>query len=266
MRHSSLSITVLAAALLIAGCGGGKPAAPTNASGGPGGNGSSTEPAGPATTVDTATAGTISGKVTFDGAAPAEKTISVEGDPYCAGKHADGVKTESAVVSSTGEVANVFVWIKKGITGSFPAPSTPVVLDQNGCRYLPHVLGMQAGQEIIIRNSDETMHNVHSLPKLNGDFNFAQTKKGDESRKKFDVQEVMVKFKCDAHGWMNAYIGVVKHPYFQVTGADGAFELKNVPPGEYEVEAWHEKFGVQQFKLKLDAKGKGTANFVFKAN
>jgi hypothetical protein len=218
----------------------------------------------PAATVDPATAGTISGRITFEGTPPAEKSISVEADPFCASKHPDGLKTESAVVSKSGELANVFVWIKKGISGKWPVPSTPVVLDQNGCHYVPHVFGMQTGQEILIRNSVGTMHNVHALAKANSEFNFAQTSAGSESKQKMRSQEVMVKFKCDVHGWMSAYCGVVKHPYFAVTGADGTFELKNVPPGEYEVEAWHEKFGTKTATLKVEAKGAAKADFVFK--
>lgn len=217
-----------------------------------------------AATVDPATAGTVSGRVTFEGTPPAEKSVSVEADPFCAGKHPDGLKTESAIVGKAGELANAFVWIKKGISGKWPAPTTPVLLDQVGCHYVPHVFGMQAGQEVLIRNSDGTMHNVHAIAKVNGDFNFAQTTAGSESKQKMKSQEVMVKFKCDVHGWMSAYCGVVKHPYFAVTGADGTFELKNVPPGEYEVEAWHEKFGTKTFTLKLEAKGAAKADFVFK--
>jgi plastocyanin len=256
----------LAALLVLGGCGGGDP----KTSGGPSGSGNTgangTAANEPAATVDPATAGTISGKVTLEGTAPAAKDISVEGDPYCAAKHPSGLKSEGALVSASGEIENVFVWIKKGVKGSYPAPTTPVVLDQSGCRYSPHVLGIQVGQELVIRNSDETMHNVHSIPKANEEFNFAQTGKGNENKKSFVLQEVMVKFKCDVHGWMNAYIGVVKHPFFKVTGADGTFELKNVPPGEYEVEAWHEKFGAKQATVKLEAKGTVKVDFLLKGN
>lgn len=257
-----VALLLISAAPFLAGCGGGdQPAGGNSGDGGKGGEG---QPTGPEVKVDPATGGTISGTVKFEGAAPTERVNSVEADPYCLSKHPDGVKSETAMVGAGGELGNVFVWVKKGIKGRYAPPAGAVSLRQEGCRYVPHVLGIQTGQDLLIHNDDETMHNVHSLPKINGDFNFAQTKKGDEAKKKFSAQEVMVKFKCDAHGWMSAYVGVVNHPFFAVTGADGKFELKYVPPGEYEIEAWHEKFGSQVLPAKIDAKGTATLGFTFK--
>ncbi|KAF0246747.1 MAG: hypothetical protein FD180_418 [Planctomycetota bacterium] len=268
IRVSALSTAplLLVLALLGSGCGGsdGASGGGNKPAGGPGGDAG--QPTGPDMKIDAGTAGSISGAVKFEGTPPTERVNSAEADAYCHGKHPDGIKSESSVIGAGGELANVFVWIKKGITGKFPLPSEPVTLRQTGCRYEPHVLGLRNGQELLIRNEDETMHNVHSLPKANEEFNFAQTKKGDEAKKKLSAQEVMVKFKCDAHGWMSAWVGVVNHPYFAVTGADGKFELKNVPPGEYEVEAWHEKFGKQQQALKVETKGDAKLSFTFKEN
>ncbi|MEK7468625.1 MAG: carboxypeptidase regulatory-like domain-containing protein [Planctomycetota bacterium] len=263
IRMSQLAPAVLSLAIAILASGCGDSSSEPGAGEGKPADGAG-QPTGPEVKVDTATAGTISGAVKFEGAAPTERVNSAEADAFCHSKHPEGIKSESAVIGAGGELANVFVWIKKGITGKFPLPSEPAVLTQSGCRYEPHVLGLRNGQDLVVKNDDDTMHNVHSLPKANEEFNFAQTKKGDEARKKFSSQEVMVKFKCDAHGWMSCYVGVVNHPYFAVTAADGKFELKNVPPGEYEVEAWHEKFGKQSLSAKVESKGTATLTFTLK--
>ena len=135
---------------------------------------------------------------------------------------------------------NAFVYVKDGLGNrTFPVPKTPVVLDQQGCKYRPHVVGIQVGQPLEVRNSDSTLHNVHAIPKVNKEFNFGQPTKGMKSSRTFDKAEVMVPFKCDVHGWMNAYAGVVAHPFFAVSKADGSFEIKGLPPGSYTVEVWH---------------------------
>jgi plastocyanin len=250
--------------LALAACDSGKPGetpkgGPTTSSGGGGGGGPAPTP------IDPATVGAIKGRVLFEGTPPKDKKIPVDADPYCGSQHPDGFMSEVYKIAAGGEMANVFVWIKKGAEGRAVAvPATPVVLDQVGCRYEPHVLGVRAGQPLLIRNSDETMHNVHALPTVNPDFNFSQAKKGLENTKTFTSQEVMVKVKCDVHGWMGAWVGVVGHPWFAVTGASGAFELKDVPPGEYEVEAWHEKLGTSQQKVVLGAKESKELTFTFK--
>jgi plastocyanin len=140
----------------------------------------------------------------------------------------------------------VFVYVKDGLGGlKFPVPSTPVVLDQKGCRYAPHVVGVQVGQGFEVLNSDSTLHNVHALPTANREFNTGQPLAGLRYSHRFSTREVMVPFKCDVHPWMRAYIGVLDHPFFGVTGADGTFTLTGLPPGTYTVEAWHEKLGTQ---------------------
>jgi plastocyanin len=148
---------------------------------------------------------------------------------------------------------------------SFDIPATPVVLDQRGCIYTPRVLGVRAGQPVEVLNSDDTMHNVHALPMANQDFNVGMSRKDTKETRTFTVPEVMVRFKCDVHPWMAAYIGVVGHPFFAVTDASGAFEIKGLPPGTYTIEAWHERFGRQMSTVTIDPKGAHTAAFTFTA-
>jgi len=201
--------------------------------------------------VDPATAGTVTGRVVFEGTPPQNPLVRMSGDPQC--KNADEVRFENYVVTDGG-LDNVFVHVKEGLGNYyFDAPAEPAKLDQRGCRYLPHVLGVQVGQPIEFTNSDATTHNVHSLPDTNGEFNFAQFRRGQKDVRTFTTAEVMVPFKCDLHGWMNAYIGVVPHPYFAVTAEGGRFELKGLPPGTYTIEAWHERAGPQTQQVTLGA-------------
>jgi plastocyanin len=161
----------------------------------------------------------------------------------------------------------VFVYVKDGLGDrTFPAPQTEVVLDQRGCKYMPHVIGAQVGQPVKIINSDATLHNVHAVPKVNPEFNFSQALKGMENVRTFDRPEIMVPFRCDVHGWMAAYVGVVPHPYFAVTAANGSFEIKGLPAGTYTLEAWHETLGVQTATVTVDGTAPGTASFAFKAS
>ena len=145
------------------------------------------------------------------------------------------------------------------------SPENAVVLDQQGCKYRPHVIGIQVGQPLEVRNSDATLHNVHAVPKVNREFNFGQPTKGMKSTRTFDKVEVMVPFRCDVHGWMNAYAGVLAHPFFAVSKADGSFEIKGLPAGSYTIEVWHEQLGTQTTKVTVDAKAGATANFAMKA-
>jgi plastocyanin len=212
--------------------------------------------------VDPATAGTISGQITFEGTPPAPQPISMKSDPGCM-PSADAV-TETAVVGADGSLQNVFVYVKDGLGDlQFPVPATPVVLNQQKCRYIPHVLGVQVGQPLEIVNGDATLHNVHGVAKNNREFNAGQPIQGMKMTQTFTVAEVMVPFKCDVHNWMNAWVGVLNHPFFAVTGADGAFELKGLPPGTYTVEAWHERFGVRTQQVTVGEKATATAAFTF---
>jgi len=221
-------------------------------------------PAAPAT-VDTANAGAVTGKVTFAGTPPAPTPIKLSSDPYCQ-KANPGLATETEVVGKDGAVENVFVYVKDGLGNmTFPAPSEPVTLDQKGCHYSPHVLGIQVGQPLQIVNSDDTLHNVHGLAKANKEFNQGQPIQGMKMTHTFSTKEVMIPFKCDVHGWMNAWIGVLDHPFYAVTTADGTFSLKGLPPGTYTIEAWHEKLGTQTQTITVGAKETKNVAFTFKA-
>ncbi len=212
-----------------------------------------------------AVAGDVTGKVSFDGAAPKTNRLNMNADPVCMKAHKNSVFSEEVVVNKNGTLKNVLVYVKEGLgSKKFDAPSTKVEFDQEGCQYTPHVLGIQAGQDLIIKNSDPTLHNVHSLSKENPQFNVAQPKKGMILTKKFDKTESF-KVKCEVHTWMNAWITVFNHPFFAVTGDDGSFSLKKLPAGDYTVEVWHEKYGTQTMKVKVAAAGEAKADFKYAA-
>ncbi len=209
-------------------------------------------------------AGTVSGKASFSGTAPAVQEIDMNADPTCAGLHSETVTTEDVVVNANGTLKNVFVYVKQGLEGkTFEPPATSVKMDQNGCQYHPHVFGVQVNQPFEIINSDSTLHNVHGMPTQSKEFNLGMPIQGMKLTRKFDKPEVMVKFKCDVHPWMNAYAGVLPHPFFGVTNEEGVFEIKDLPAGQYVVEAWHEKFGVQTQNITIDEAGVQTADFAF---
>ncbi|MBI4564359.1 MAG: carboxypeptidase regulatory-like domain-containing protein [Planctomycetes bacterium] len=208
---------------------------------------------------------TIKGKVVFQGKAPKDRKISVEGDKYCSSCNPEGISTERYVIGPNRELCHVFVYVKKGLEGrTFDPPKEAVLLDQKHCVYTPHVFGIMTGQELRIRNSDDTLHNIHATPKLNAEFNFGQPKKGTEEIRTFSFPEIMVPIKCDVHGWMSCYAGVVSHPFFQVTNASGTFELTELPAGEYEIEAWHEKFGTLSQTVKVGDGQTRELEFTFK--
>ena len=208
----------------------------------------------------TAVAGTVSGTVKFEGTAPKLRPLKMEADPGCAKKHSGPVMPEVLVLGEGNSMANIFVRVT-GVGGNHSAPSDPVVMDQNGCQYNPHVMGVMVGQKFLIKNSDGLLHNVHSLAKINQAFNRAMPAAVTEAEYTFDKEELMFKIKCDVHPWMNAYVGVVTHPFFDVTGTDGKFEIKGVPAGTYEVEAWHEKLGSKTASVTVGDSDTQTLNF-----
>jgi plastocyanin len=215
--------------------------------------------------VDVSTAGTLTGRVVLDGPVPANPPIKMSADPYCIQQNPNGATLENYVVDNGG-LENVFVYVKDGLGKYyFDTPAEAVTLDQQGCRYRPHVLGVQTGQKFVITNSDDTFHNVHALAHANREFNAAQQVKKMTTEKVFTAREVMVPFKCEVHGWMHAYAGVLDHPYFAVTHDSGRFELKNVPAGTYTIEAWHEKLGTQTQSVTLGEKESKPLTFTFKA-
>jgi plastocyanin len=245
-------LALLTVVVLVGACGGGKNEAP---SGPPPG----------AKLVDSAKSGTITGRIVFEGTPPPNPPIRMDSDPVCLRANAGAATAETFLVDDGG-LENVFVYLKDGLDGYyFDTPATPVVLDQKGCRYVPHVLGLQVGQPLEITNSDNTLHNVHAVASVNQEFNVGQALAGMKNTKRFTAPEVMVPLKCDVHGWMSAFLGVVAHPYFSVSANGGKFELKNVPPGTYTIEAWHEKLGKQTQRVTLGEKESKDLTFSFKA-
>ena len=195
--------------------------------------------------VDEATAGNLAGTVALEGTPPEAEQIRMNSDPVCV-KEATNTETEYFTVGSDGGLGNVFVYVKEGLDDrSFPAPSESLTLTQEGCRYQPHVFGIQVGQTLEVLNGDPTLHNIHATPEVNDEFNTGQPIEGMKFERTFTSAEVMIPFKCDVHGWMNAYVGVLNHPYFAVSDNAGAFDISTLPPGDYVIEAWHEKLGTQ---------------------
>jgi carboxypeptidase family protein len=206
----------------------------------------------------------VSGKVSFDGPAPSNPKVKMSADAYCLKQHAGEVEIPETAVSADKGLANVFIYVKDGIKGTYPPPSTPAQIDQKGCSYTPHVFGMVAGQSLDIINSDATLHNIHAFPEKNEAFNLGMPVQGMKYTKKFDKPEVMVKIKCDVHGWMLAWCGVVTHPFFAVSGPDGTYTIKDLPAGTYTLEAWHEKLGTQTQQVTVGDKDTKTVAWTFK--
>jgi len=212
--------------------------------------------------VDPATAGSLKGSIKLEGTPPAAETISRRSDAYC--EQQGEAKTQDYVVSNGG-LQNVFVYVKDGLGNlKFPVPTTPVVLDQKGCTYVPRVFGIQTGQPLEILNSDETLHNIHAQPMNNREFNRGQALKGLKHMHVFTTAEVMVPFNCDVHNWMHAWVGVLDHPFYAVSGTGGTFEISNLPPGTYTIEAWHEKLGKQTQMITIGPKESKELSFTFK--
>jgi plastocyanin len=261
-KRSLVILLAVAAGLSLLACGGGKEEDALEDESAPA---ASAAPAAPAAASAPAAGGaTLTGKVAFVGTAPANESIKMEADAFCKAAHSGPVYTQDVEVNSNGTLKDVFVYVKEGVTGNYPAPTTPVVLDQQGCRYHPHIFGIQAGQPLKIVNSDGTLHNIHALPKINAEFNLGQPFKGMETIKKFDKPEMPVRFKCDVHKWMGAYAGVVNNPFYAVTNDQGTFEIKNLPPGTYVIEAWQEKYGPQTQTVTISGSEAKTVDFSFK--
>lgn len=210
-----------------------------------------------------AMAGSVSGKIIYDDKVPKLRAIAMDADPACAQKHSSPVQSEALVLGDGNALANVFVQIKNPPAGNHSAPSEPLVIDQKGCIYVPHVSGAMVGQTVQFKNSDGILHNVHGLPKENREFNIGMPPTVETSEKTFNKPEPLFKVKCDVHPWMNAYVAVMTHPYFSVSGKDGTFSISNVPDGTYEVEAWHERLGTQTGSVTVSG-GNATVDFSFK--
>ena len=223
--------------------------------------GTAAAPAPAATPIDQATAASVSGTVSFTGTAPKPAKIDMSQDPACKGMN----MAETEVVDG-GKVANVFVYVKDGLGNrTFDVPKDPVTIDQSGCKYHPHVLGVMAGQTIKIVNSDPTTHNIHPTPADNREWNESQPPQAPALEKTFAREEIMLPVKCNQHPWMKMYVNVVKSPFYAVTGPDGKFEIKGLPPGTYTIAFVQEKLGTQEQKVTLAAKDSKTVDATFKA-
>ena len=210
-------------------------------------------------------AGDIQGKITFDGKAPKMKSLRMDADPVCVANNEVAPRREWLILDENNGLKNVLVFVKESSVGSslageFNLPENPAVIDQNGCIYVPHVLGVMVGQKLDILNSDGTLHNIHALPKVNKEFNNAMPRSKKRMTVQFDKSEAPFKVKCDVHPWMGAFIGVFDHPYFAVTGDDGSYVISGLEPGVYVIEAWHEKLGSQTANVTV---GDSAANFTF---
>jgi len=208
---------------------------------------------------------TINGTVTYQGKVPTLKPLSMDADPACAKKHQAPVPNEALVLGSGNSMGNVVVRVVSGLPSgkTWPAPKDPVTLDQVGCMYKPHVMGLMVGQPYKILNSDGILHNVHALPKVNSAFNKAMPPTVKETQTSFDKEEAFFQIKCDVHPWMSAYVGVFTHPFFAVTGPDGKFSISGLDPGTYDVEAWHEKLGTQKATATVAAGETKSTAFTF---
>ena len=189
--------------------------------------------------------GSITGTITFEGKAPKMKPLRLDADPICVANSETAPKKEWLILDENKGVKNVLVFVTEGLNIDYSLPEEPVVIDQKGCIYSPHVVGIMAGQQLDILNNDGTLHNIHALPKVNKEFNKAQPRSKKKLSVKFEKPEAPFKVKCDVHPWMGAYIGVFDHPCFSVSGDDGTYIISDLKPGEYVIEAWHEKLGSQ---------------------
>jgi plastocyanin len=259
VKHATV---LLLSALLLSGCKQ-TPAPATGSVASPAPAGAPTQPA---PVVDPATAGSITGSVSFTGKAPARIPIDMSADPACALATTPNL-TEQYVVDK-GKLANVYVYVKTGLPSySAPADAPAVVLDQKGCRYIPHVIAVQQGGSVEFRNSDPTMHNVHTMPTQvgNATVDLSETPMGQPQTEAFKAAEAMLPVRCNNHPWMNAFINVAPNAYFAVSAADGSFTIPNLPPGTYALAAVHEKLGEQDIQITVTPKASTKASFTFAA-
>jgi hypothetical protein len=219
---------------------------------------------GPPPTPSLTGAATLKGIVRFAGTVPQAKPISMAADPSCAKQHPSPVFNQEVVADAKGDLQNVIVFVSDGLGNrTFDPPSQPVVIEQKGCLYQPHVLAMRANQPLQVVNDDPTSHNIHPMPANNREWNKAEPP-GTRVEEAFAREEVAIPVKCNVHPWMRGYVAVFKHPYFAVSGKDGSFDLSNLPPGTYTVKAWHEKLGTSTQTVTIGANETKEINFVFK--
>ncbi len=244
MKNSNrvlMFLATLSIVALVAACGGGDTGGASESSGGGGGTPAPTADSGTMLSKGTAN---VTGTITFEGQAPGMRPITMDADPKCAAMHNEPVLNEALVLGDGNTMGNILVSVKSGLpSGKWAVPTEPAVLDQKGCKYIPHVFGIMAGQQLKILNSDGILHNVHALPKSNREFNQAMPASVTETTKSFSKVEAPFRIKCDVHPWMGAFVAVLDHPFFSTTGTDGKFKISGLPAGTYEIEAWHERLG-----------------------
>jgi plastocyanin len=248
-----LTLVLFAATITLAGCSNPDPTAAPEAG---------------TTARDPGDGGTVTGRITVEGPVPPAAMIRLDADPKCVALAAGvGRFDESVVIGESDTLENVFVYVKDGLPPRmYPIPATPVVLDQQQCRYVPRVLGMQVGQQLTIRNGDALLHNVRSEGVINETFDVGTPIQGMEVQRTFATREVMVPFKCNVHAWMHAYVGVLEHPYFAVSDEAGRFSIGHLPPGTYTLEFWHERFGTATQQVTVSAQETRDLTFSYKAS
>lgn len=261
-RRTSTLVGTFTLAALAGACGKG------GESGGGAAPGAAPAAAAAAHPVDEATAANITGRVAFTGTRPAAQRIDMGEEATCAAKHPNGAFTETVVVNDNGTLRNVFIYVKSGLPAgmTFPVPSTPVEIDQEGCQYLPHVFGVMVGQTMNIKNADGLLHNIKATPSVNRPFNISQPTNMTTPRTFTDAEPPVapISLECSVHSWMHAYVGVRPDPYFAVSGNDGTFALNRLPPGTYVIEAWHERYPAQTQTVTVGASERKEIVFTFR--
>ena len=216
------------------------------------------------TPLDLSMVGTVAGEVHFAGPVPPQTALALARWPECTAQHSGPIHAGDVLVRDDGRVENALVSVKEGLGERvFAAPDTPLVIDQQGCFFVPRVAAAQVGQPVRFLNSDALLHNVRGVPQRSEGWNVSLSTKGASWMTSVPTAEPVIAIKCDIHPWMVAYLGVFAHPYFAVTGPDGRFTLENLPPGSYVIEAWHERFGTRTAKVSLVAKEAKTIVFTF---
>ncbi|HVH66882.1 MAG TPA: carboxypeptidase regulatory-like domain-containing protein [Gemmatimonadales bacterium] len=210
---------------------------------------------------------TVTGEVKFVGRAPANPPIDMSEEPKCKGDYTAPPHEPIAVVNPNGTLSDVFVYVKTGVPAgaTYAPPTTPVVIDQKGCLYHPRVFGIMVGQPLRIVNSDPLLHNIKAMGKENRPFNISQPAAGMTTERTFTAREDMLPFECNVHGWMHAFAGVLPYPFFATTGSDGRFTIKDLPPGTYTIEAWHEKYGSRTATVTVTGTETKTVDFTYKS-
>ncbi|MBV9086030.1 MAG: hypothetical protein JOY79_00975 [Acidobacteriaceae bacterium] len=206
----------------------------------------------------------VKGRVKLDGVAPHPARVVMTAEPSCMKQHPSGVAAQDVVVDPGGGLENAVVYISDAAAPNSEPPKEEATFEQKGCMYLPHVVAIEANQKLKIVNEDSTIHNIHPIPQNNREWNKSQAPGTQPVEETFPREEIAIPVKCNVHPWMKGYIAVFKHPYFAVSGKDGSFDIKNLPPGTYTLQAWHEKLGTLTKKITVGPEGAGDVELVFK--